>query len=571
MSRIIRAGLRAAVILCVCLLNGCNGKGPVDFEALNKRAAKDYLTPVRPGIPGGQPFWNVYSTKFTFAPAFDFPEASGADRYRFDLWYLDNLWREIYLPVPEKRPTAEAQLEKYSATSEPTASFTATSPKADLSPVWGTLPEGYYGLVVTAVDATGQDITPVGTWEFLRDFPFCGPYPEPVRSYRDAALMALWFNHRTPLVRKIHDWDPGTPYETENVFANKFIGSVICSEVLMAREIPTYRDECLENARKAADLLISLAQREGTPLAHFPPTYYDSRILAGKARNDTKIGGTTVSDLQEMTMTLDALHAVRGYLDLYDFCGERKYFDEAVAVLQTYDRIVDSTGFMPKKLYLKTGEGVNGAGALSGNLLMVIRRLRKQYGIRDFDGLADRCESWMNENAIRNFHMSAQFEDVSIDQHPYQNLTNITPDVYARYLLEKEDFTSEDLAVATDLLHFVEDQFIHWDLPRNADGMFYCNVPGVYEQYSCRISIDSSNDAYINAALGMFDRTGDRLWYEKARALMNTVVNSQAVTGEIPTFMGLEYGAPNRYFWINCSLRSAQTLLRFAEYEERLD
>ena len=66
----------------------------------------------------------------------------------------------------------------------------------------------------------------------------------------------------------------------------------------------------------------------------------------------------------------------------------------------------------------------------------VIRRLRKQYGIRDFDGLADRCESWMNENAIRNFHMSAQFEDVSIDQHPYQNLTNITPDVYARYLLE---------------------------------------------------------------------------------------------------------------------------------------
>ena len=543
------------VLLSVLLCAACAREGDVNFKALNKQAAREYLAPVRPGVPGGQPFWNVYSTKFTFAPAFDFPETAGAEKYRFDLWYLDNLWREIYLPVPEQRPSAQDQLEKYKAVSEPVASFMAASPKAALSPVWGTLPEGYYGLVVTAVDASGQDIAPVGTWEFLRDFPFCGPYPEPVRSYRDAALMALWFNHRQPLVQKIHDWDPDTLYESENVFANKFIGSVISSEVLMAQQIPTFRDECLENARKAADLLISLAQPEGTPLAHFPPTYYDSQILAGKARNDTRIGGTTVSDLQEMTMTLDALHAVRGYLNLYDFCGERKYFDEAIAILRTYDRLVDSTGFMPKKLYIKTGEGVNGAGALSGNLLTVIRRLRKQYDIRDFDGLADRCERWMNENAIRDF----------------QNLTNITPNVYARYLLEKETVSQEDLTVATDLLHFVEDQFIHWGLPRNADGMFYCNVPGVYEQYSCRISIDSSNDAYINAALSMYDRTGDRLWYEKARALMNTVVNSQAVTGEIPTFMGLQYGAPNRYFWINCSLRSAQTLLRFAEYEERLD
>ena len=39
--------------------------------ALIRRAGVSAL----PGVPDGQPFWNVYANKFIFAPAFDFPEA----------------------------------------------------------------------------------------------------------------------------------------------------------------------------------------------------------------------------------------------------------------------------------------------------------------------------------------------------------------------------------------------------------------------------------------------------------------------------------------------------------------
>ena len=95
----------AALFPAVLALLSCGNNGNADFKKLNARAAKEYLVPVRPGVPGGQPFWNVYANKFTFAPAFDFPEVEGAAKYRFDLWLIDTLWTEYNLPAPEKRPS----------------------------------------------------------------------------------------------------------------------------------------------------------------------------------------------------------------------------------------------------------------------------------------------------------------------------------------------------------------------------------------------------------------------------------------------------------------------------------
>ena len=173
----------------------------------------------------------------------------------------------------------------------------------------------------------------------------------------------------------------------------------------------------------------------------------------------------------------------------------------------------------------------------------------------------------MKDNALKEFNMSAQYEDVSVDQRPYQNLTNMTAGYYSRYLMQKDVITPEELQAATDMLHFVEDQFIHWEHLRDSNGMFFCLTPGVYEQYACKIKIDASNDCFSDAALSYYEKTGDRLMLEKARAIMNTVVNSQACNGEIATFMGLMYHDGGGSFWINCSVHSIETLLRMAEFE----
>ncbi len=542
----------AALAVGALFFQSCKRDCGPDFKKLNAQAAKEYLEPVRPGVPGGQPFWNVYANKFTFAPAFDFPEAEGAAKYRFDLWWMeDQVWREYNLPALEERPSPAGQLQKFLSAGQPAVSFLAESPKADLGKVWGKMPVGYYGLVVTAVDPSGKDIAPVGTWDFFRDYPFEGPYPEACRSYRDAALMALLYNHRHHFVQMVRDWKEGEPFRTDRIYLSKHIGSVAESEALMSRYIPSYREECLENARKAADLLIACAPPEGAVLAHIPPTYY----------------GSSFGDMLEQTMTFDPIYAMRGFLAVYDATGDEKYLNEAVEMMRTYDRLIDDKGFVPKKIYIATGEGVNQQGALSGDLLLMIQKLRNNYGITEFVSLAGRCESWMTENAVKEFNMSTQYEDVSVDQRPYQNLTNMTAGYYARYLMQKDNPSKEETALARDLLHFAEDQFIHWKLPRNNNGMFFCLTPGVYEQYACKITIDASNDCYSEAALSYYEKTGDELFYQKARALMNTVVNSQSCGGEIGTMMGLFYPGESGSYWFNCAVHSIEALLRFEEYE----
>ena len=64
-NRLLLAGAAALLVLSA----SCDSSE--GFGRLNARAAKEYLEPVRPGVPGGQPFWNVYSNKFTILDQID--------------------------------------------------------------------------------------------------------------------------------------------------------------------------------------------------------------------------------------------------------------------------------------------------------------------------------------------------------------------------------------------------------------------------------------------------------------------------------------------------------------------
>ena len=64
--------------------------------------------PIRPGMPGETPFWNKFTKRFMYAPAFDFNKVNGAVKYKF-------------------MATDEAGK---------THTFTADAPWAPLTPVW---------------------------------------------------------------------------------------------------------------------------------------------------------------------------------------------------------------------------------------------------------------------------------------------------------------------------------------------------------------------------------------------------------------------------------------------------
>ena len=56
-----------------------------EFAVLNRKAAKEYLEPIRPAAEGRNPCWNGYSRKFIYAPAFEIAAVEGAAKYRFDI------------------------------------------------------------------------------------------------------------------------------------------------------------------------------------------------------------------------------------------------------------------------------------------------------------------------------------------------------------------------------------------------------------------------------------------------------------------------------------------------------
>ena len=257
---------------------------------------------------------------------------------------------------------------------------------------------------------------------------------------------------------------------------------------------------------------------------------------------------------------------------MYDATGEQEYLDRAAGIGRTYVGLQHPDGSLPIKVDFLTGEPVNEVCAMLHPLLRYFRRL-ESYGLVEFAPAREKGERWMDEVAIERFDMTGQFEDVNVKGlEPYQNLTNCTAAPYASYLLKKPDMSPKDLQNAIDLIRLSEDQFVHWayyDVTQ--DGFPKKNAPCVHEQYHYEMPVDNSSCNVANAWLDLYEATGDKLAFAKAKALIdNITIQQNAVNGKIPTtFEWREAGKDrNRTFWINCSFSSVSTLLRMASLSD---
>jgi maltose/maltodextrin transport system substrate-binding protein len=506
-----------------------------EHEKLNAQAAEEYLKPIRPGYEGRNPFWNKFAKKFLYVPAFDFPPEEGAVSYKFTVKPL-------------------------SGNTSDELSFTAETPKAPLTPIWNKIIPGDVILTVEAIDTKGKVIAKVGERKFLRDIPFTGPYHNAVRDYRDAARMAVYYIHQMPAIQS---WKTDTVPDMEyshNTYACKIVGATIRNEVMVAREFPLLAEDAIEMAKNAARFLIDVSRPEDSPLAFFPPTYYLDLVHSKDSWNKGK------------TMTLEACAAGHAFLDLYDYTGERLYYDRAIGIANTYLKLQREDGSLPIKVDFITGEPVNNVCAMLHPLLNYIHRLQDQYGLTEYDTIIEKGEKWMNEVAIETFNMTGQFEDVNVlGLEPYENLTNCTAAPYASYLLQKKNMTKKDLENAIDLICFSEDQFTFWDTAPDENGIKKIATPCVFEQYKYQTPVDASAHNVAMAFLDLYDQTGDKLAFAKAKALIdNMTIVQNPCNGMIPTlwdFRSLKR-EKNRTFWTNCSWSSVTALLRMSEYAE---
>ena len=207
-------------------------------------------------------------------------------------------------------------------------------------------------------------------------------------------------------------------------------------------------------------------------------------------------------------------------------------------------------------------------------LLNFLRRLQKQYGIEEFKQMQEAGEKWMMAVPLKTFDMTGQFEDVSVMKlKPYENLTNCTASPYADYLLNKDNPTQEDIACAEDLMRLSEDQFIHWDYQYGPDGIRPRCAPAVHEQYKYETPIDNSSCNVAHPLLSYFELTGDRLAFEKAKALVDnlTIVQNQT-SGVIPTALVFRSADRDmkRQITINCCFADVKMLMRMHELTQRM-
>lgn len=499
-------------------------------ERLNSQAREEYNIPVRPGYEGRNPYWNAFSGKFLYAPAFDFKAVEGAAQYKYSI-----------------KPAAKDTTAEWT--------FIAAEPNLSLAPVWGEVEVGNVVLTVEALDGAGEVIGVAGERKFYRDTPFTAPYHTAVRGYKESALLALLHIHN---MHHMQSWkraaQPDMSYNL-NTYPCKIIGSTISLEVLLSKLCPELKADALLIAENAAQFLIAESRPEGDALAFFPPTYYGNYITSGATRNKGK------------TMTMEALTAANAFLDLYDVTQKQEYYDRAINITNTYARLQADDGSFPIKMDFLTGEPVNGVKAMLHPLLEYLQRLEQQYGVRDYDEMFERAEQWMREHTLSSFDMTGQFEDGTVlGLQPYENLTNCTAAPYATYLLGKEDMTDSELQDAIDLIRFSEDQFVFWDSPVKRYGVKLYHTPYVAEQYKYMMPVDHSACNVANAWLSLYLRTGDELSLAKAKALIDHITILQnANTGMIPTFWRNFFSGED---WINCTLLSIQTLLRMEEMEK---
>jgi len=520
--------LFALLAMACCLGTSCSSNPrqipEFDYEALNAQALAEYQQPVHPGVRGQVPFWNGYSFKFIYAPAFDFDDVPGAISYIYSV-------------------TAGGKFMQ----------FSAPTPRAALTQVWNNIPAGPVILSVRGVDDTCGPVGPAQTRTFTKDCPFAGPYAAADVDYLEAAVKDALYVHNSPIAQGwLKDAIPDMEYNL-NCYPSKIWSGTIQTELFLASQKPEYKDEAMTIARKAADALLATAQPADGPLPYFTPTYYCPE-------GDTLIWYIQrVIDLnRDNTMFVDAVMTAQAMLDIYDATGEKKYFDLARNIANTYKDLQAEDGSWPVKVNWHTGEPLNEARCMPTSILQLAQRLQDNYKVKGFGPMIAKTEEWLWKNTISTFNFNGQFEDVKVtDKAAFQNLTNCIAVDCIEYFLQKPKPTQKEIDACIQMARFAEDQFTRWNSPYDLDAEVPQDPatysPYVFEQYSFQCAIDASTAGVAGAWMQIWEATGDTLALAKAKALMDTLVKCQdPETGCIPTSLYMTYEHDCTEDWSNC-------------------
>jgi hypothetical protein len=513
--------LTLALLFASCLM--CKAQTDygkqLDYKRINALTMRESKMPIRAGEPGKAPFWNTYSKRFTFAPAFEVSPINGASRYEYTVTASDST--------------------RYR--------FTADKPYRSLSPIWAKIPAGSATLTIKALDGEGKEMRTLLVRKFQRSAVFHGPYQPAAATYTESARRALDYLYRKPYMQA---WAtkgiPDTLGYHLYCYPAKIISAVTRLMLSYGDLVPQHREQAMTIAVKAADYLLRISEPEGAPLAFFPPTYAGE----GDKRD------TSPKRFHNQFMMIYPAEAAGAYLDLYDVTHDRRYWQAALRIAATYAKLQESSGTWKLRIW-NTGKPVTAVDCIPTVIIRFLDRLHLQYGITQYLAMRDRAYQWLMANPMKTFNWSGQFEDQN-PLLPYQDLTKDDAVNVAIILFQEGKADKRKLSMAEELMRYSEDQFMVWGA-----GNTTWPTPSALEQYFCYLPINASAACMIEGYMAAYHATNKSEYLAKALALANSVTTTQHADGRYPTFWSTDRQSwdADEMDWLNCTANTVTMML----------
>jgi maltose/maltodextrin transport system substrate-binding protein len=496
------------------------GQKQADNKGFCRQSRDESLIPIRPGLPGKQPFWNEKAKMFKYAPSFN-----------------NKKLKEI-IPV-------KYRYSAFSFTDKKYYSFTDSTGTQSLAPIWNQLPTGNIYLKIEGISKEGY-VYLAQDRMFYKAATFCPPYPKAKYSYKDALLKGLNFLYHQNYIKSWYS--TGEPDHKEMplyCYSAKVIASVIDGMLLYNKYFPR-NDTSIIIARKAADYLIAKAEPEGSPLEYFSQTYEGTQLAANIYGNEILMSEPSWTGIT--------------FLNLYDKTKDKKYFKAAINIANTYIKNQLPSGTWYIRVNKITGKPTSQVLCIPNTIINFLSVLVNKYKQIQYQPNIQAAIKWIMDNPVKTFDWTGQFEDVAANS-PYQNLSHYEASWFAMRLLNNKSKDSSYIRLAKELIAFCEDQFIVWQKPdiyddRNGLSNEW-HAPAALEQYHCYLPIDASTDQMIFMFCKAYETTGSPIYRAKAIALANSIVNCQKENGKIPTFL---YPFRKDKFWPNCMVYSLRML-----------
>jgi maltose/maltodextrin transport system substrate-binding protein len=471
---------------------------------------KESLSSIHPGIPDKQPFWNEYSKMFKFAPSFNFIKFKALNKYTYTAFSFAD--KQYY-------------------------TFTADNPNASLAPIWNRLPAGEVYLKVEAQTGIGKETALSGTRTFYRAASFCPPYPDAKYPVKDALLKGLKYLYSRNYIKSWYS-NPAPDHKSHELFcySAKIVGSLINSMLLYSKYFPK-NDSAIVIAKNAADYLIAHSEPKGAPLEYFPQTYEGTAITAGRFGKEI--------------ILMEPPQTGLSYLNLYDKTKDKKYFDAAVDIANTFAKTQLPSGTWYIRILKETGKPASDVLCIPMGIINFLSVLVNDYKQQKFQKVIDPAMKWIWDNPVKTYDWTGQFEDIAAAE-PYHNLTKYEASWFAQYLLDNKDKDTSYVRIAKELVAFCEDQFVLWEKPAIYDSRGTSSenwtAPSALEQYHCYLPIDASCQQLAYTFMKVFEKTDEQIYHQKSVALINSLINVQKDDGLIPTF----WKPDKTGIWINC-------------------